>query len=293
MLNQVKLPGLQGLALLVAALWVSVPNPAVARRPHSKFARKNQRIHATAVVFLTNDGRRVLFARNARKVKSIASLSKLMAVLVVVERHLRLQGITTLSRVDRKVGSGGSRSRLRLGAKYRNNDLLHAALLASDNSAVSALGRAVGLTPAAMVAAMNRRARLMGLRYTRFVDPVGIHTGNVSTAYEVALMLRAAVLNPTLRKVMRKAEHYARAVWPRRHRINYLNTNLLLHRPGFQVFGGKTGYNHKAGYCLATAVKMRRYGRVLAVILGSRSKLHRFKDFYTIARALNRVPKPR
>lgn len=276
----------QGLSIAVLVAAVGIALPVAARRSERVNRSKGLRIYADAALFVTENGRRVLFARNASRVKSIASLSKLMAMLVVVERHLKLMGVTTLSKVDRRVASGGSRSRLKLGGKYLNNDLLHAALMASDNSAVSALGRAVGLSPAELVSVMNRRARLMGLRHTRFMDPVGIHTGNVSTAFEVALMLRAAAANPTLGKVMRKAEHYARAVWPSNHRVNYLNTNLLVHRSGFEVLGGKTGFNHKAGYCLATAVKLRPFGRVLAVILDSRSKLHRFRDFHTIARYL-------
>lgn len=245
-----------------------------------------ERIEARAVFVQSLRDRRVWYSYNADRVRSVASLSKLMAVLVVVERHLKLEGVTVLSKVDRNVASGGCRSRLRIGARYRNIDLLHAALLGSDNAAVSALGRAVSLDTSQLVAAMNRRAVLMGLKHTRFVDPVGINTGNVSTAREISSILKATLSISLLRRVMQKAEHYLHAVWPRNHRINYLNTNLLVHRQGFRVLGGKTGFNHKAGYCLATAASYRSIGPFAAVVLGSRSKLTRFRDLYKVMRMI-------
>ncbi len=234
--------------------------------------------------------RRVLLGRGVHRVHAIASLTKLMAVLVVVERHLNLRGVTRLERIDLKTAAGGARTRLLLGARYRNQDLLHAALLASDNAAVSALGRAVGLSPEALTAAMNRRARLMGLRHTRFLDPVGIDHGNVSTAWEVSFVLEAAIANPVLRRVMVTPEHYVQAVWPRRHHINYLSTNLLLFRRRWRVVGGKTGFNSAAGYCFAGAVKLTGFGRpLLGVVLGSRGKLRRFQDFAELIAQVRRL----
>ena len=184
------------------------------------------------------------------------------------------------------MGSGGCRSRLKLGARFKNRDLLYAALLASDNVAISALGRSVGMSPKKLVATMNRRARLMGLKQTKFKDPVGIDHGNVSTAREVASILRAALKNRVLKVVMGRSAHFVRAVWPRTLTANYLNTNIFLHRGKLSVVGGKTGYNSKAGYCFASGVKTSRHGTVLGVVLGSSSKLSRFRDF---KKALSRV----
>ena len=234
---------------------------------------------AKAFFFRRMKSPRSISAKNADEVRSIASLSKLMAAIVIAERHLKLDEITTITRTDRKVGSGGSRSRLLLGAKFTNRDLLYAALLASDNVAISALGRAVGLTPKELVSAMNRRAKLMGLKHTKFKDPVGIDHGNVSTAREVASILRAALKNRVLKAVMGKSEHFVRAVWPKTLTANYLSTNLFLHRGKYKIVGGKTGYNSKAGYCFATAIETDSHGTVLGVVLGSKGKLSRFRDF--------------
>ena len=274
--NKALLPCL-GL-LLTVTLWA---DPASARRRHP-------RIRSKAVLMVSFDGRKVLHQRHAGQVRSIASLSKLMAALVIMDHKLRLDAITTISAVDAAVGSGGSRTRLLKGMKVHNRDLLHAALLASDNRAISAMGRAVGLTPQKLVAAMNARAHKMKLHRTRFLDPVGIHHGNVSTAYEIAKILRQAVLHPVLQKVMRTRNYFFRPVWPKNRSINYHNTNALVHRLRFPVYGGKTGFNNKAGYCFASAMRLPGVGPVLAVFLGSSSKTRRFADFYSVLDQLKR-----
>jgi D-alanyl-D-alanine endopeptidase (penicillin-binding protein 7) len=254
--------------------------------PRAPAASQNEGYKAEAVFFRPLKKRTGLIDSQADEVRAIASLSKLMAAVVIVERHLKLDEVTKITRADRRVAAGGCRSRLLLGARFENRDLLYAALLASDNAAISALGRAVGLNEKKLVARMNRRARLMGLRHTRFVDPVGIDHGNVSTAREVAYILQAALKNRVLRHVLKTREHYVRAVWPKTLGINYLSTNVLLHRRKRTVLGGKTGYNSKAGYCFAAAVKVKGHGSVLGVVLGAKSKLSRFRVF---RRALGRV----
>ncbi len=268
-------------SLFFLVLVTAGSDPAEARRRQPK-------VRSKAVLMVSFDGRKVYHQRHATKVRSIASLSKLMAVLVVMDRKLKLDAITTISAVDVKVGSGGCRTRLLKGMKVHNKDLLYAALLASDNRSISALGRAVGLSTRQLVAAMNARARKMKLRHTRFIDPVGINHGNVSTAYEVAKILRQAVLHPLLQKVMRTRNYYFRPVWPKRRSINYHNTNALVHRLRFPVYGGKTGFNNRAGYCFASAMRLPGVGPVLAVFLGSSSKTRRFADFYAVLDRLKR-----
>ncbi len=267
---------------LVASILLVVGNRVEARSAISKSEPR-------AYCFREVGTGRVLAAKNMHSVRSIASLSKMMAALVFMDRGLRLDGVTVLSPVDIKTARGGARTRLRTGAKYRNRDLLYAALLASDNAAVSALGRAVGLSPVQLTEAMNRRARAMGLGHTHFEDPVGIDHGNVSTAWELTAILQAVMRQPILHRVTTTPEHYLRAVWPRRHHVNYLNTNLFLFRRRFRVLAGKTGFNSAAGYCLAAAVTERGWRRpVLGVVLGSRRKLSRFSDFARIAATFSR-----
>ncbi len=259
-------------------------------RPGS--GRRFREVGARAYCFREAGTGRVLASRNMHQVRPIASLSKMMAALVIMDRGLRLDGVTVLSTVDMHTAKGGARTRLRPGARYRNRDLLYAAMLASDNAAISALGRAVGLSPGELADAMNRRAKAMGLTHTHFVDPVGINHGNVSTAWEVTSLLQAVMRHPVLHKVTTTPEHYLQAVWPKRHHVNYLNTNLFLFRRRFRVLAGKTGFNSAAGYCLAAAVKARGLRRpVLGVVLGSRRKLSRFSDYVRVTSGFITTPR--
>lgn len=220
-----------------------------------------------------------LFSRHADAVRPIASLSKLAAVLVIVEHGLKLADATTISADDARVARGGARSRLPVGFSFTNDDLLHAALLASDNRAVAAMGRSVGLDAPALAAAMTEKARALGLLHTRFCDPVGLDYGNMSTAREVIALLRAVVANPLLGRIMKTPAHVAMSVAPVRRAVVYRSTNALLRAPGVVALGGKTGFNALAGHCFVGAVRTPSGREVTAAFLGSHGKLTRFGDF--------------
>jgi D-alanyl-D-alanine endopeptidase (penicillin-binding protein 7) len=183
-----------------------------------------------------------------------------------------------INREDWKVALEGSRSRLELKWTYRNRDLLRAALISSDNRATSAIGRAVGLTAAALVRAMNRRARRMKMHSTHFEGPVGIHHDNVSTAREVATLVLAASRNRVLSAAMRSTGF---RMVPMRGYLKrwYRNTNPLVgNQKGVTFLASKTGYNSRAGYCLAAVVRIPRRGAFAVVILGTKSKYQRVRD---------------
>src|SRR5262249_43510589 len=127
----------------------------------------NIQAQAAVVVDMKGDGP-PLFQKNPDAVRPIASISKLMAMMVVLDHKLDLDAQTAISDEDRRIALRGARSRLPVGMTFTNRDLLHAALMASDNRAVPALGRAVGLGPEQMTAAMNARARELGLKVTTF-----------------------------------------------------------------------------------------------------------------------------
>ena len=145
---------------------------------------------------MIDEGGRAVFAKNPDKERPIASISKLAATLVVAEKGVELEGLSTINKNDIEVAKGGARSRLFEGMTLSNRDLLHSALMGSDNRAIPALGRAVKLTPAQLTTAMNAKARALGLKNTRFHEPTGLSTGNVSTPREIIAMLRAVMANP-------------------------------------------------------------------------------------------------
>src|SRR6478736_1716449 len=130
-----------------------------------------------------------------------------MAALVVLDAKLDFEGVTQMTESDKQIATGGARSRLMVGQTFTNRDLLHAALMASDNRAVPALGRAVGLNPAQLVAAMNAKAKELGMKNTTFEDPVGLNANNRSTPRDLVLMLRAAIHQPLIAEITQKAKY--------------------------------------------------------------------------------------
>ncbi|HEX7836791.1 MAG TPA: serine hydrolase [Kofleriaceae bacterium] len=220
-----------------------------------------------------------IFGKDADEIRPIASTTKIF-VAMAVRKHLDLDGWTEITKVDAHAAAGGARTRLDIGQKFRNKDLLRAMLIASDNRAPTALGRAAGLSPDDLVAAMNAVAKHLHLPHTKFTDPTGLN-GNASTAREMAIALRAALEDDVLRAIMHQdsaevvsKDHYSR--------IHYSSTNQPLVTGKWDVLGGKTGYTHSAGYCFIAAARIDDREVVMA-FLGASGKLTRFDDFNRVA----------
>jgi D-alanyl-D-alanine endopeptidase (penicillin-binding protein 7) len=226
------------------------------------------------------DTGRELFARKPDTPRSIASLSKLAATLTVMDRAPDLEGLTTIKKVDVDVAKGGARSRLLEGMILTNRDLLHAALLGSDNRAVSALGRAVGLGTGQFTAAMNRKVASLGLRSTHFREPTGLSADNQSTPRETIKLLKAAMAQPVLGPILHRAEYDAHPV--SKPPIHYVNTHRPATRANVQVLGGKTGYNDSARYCLVIAARIGDHNYGMS-FLGTEGDLTRFGDVARVA----------
>ncbi len=262
------------------ALWVFVgalcrPVWAGSELPHVK--------SASAVVLDARTGD-VLFDKKADEVRSIASTTKIFVAMAVRAHHLDLTGWTQITRADAYEARGGSRTRLDVGERFRNEDLLRAMLMASDNRAPTALARAAGMDRDELIAAMNRIARRLRLKKTRFTDPTGLR-GNVSTAREMALALRTALEDDELRKIMSDPEQTVVAKGGK-HQIDYNSTNRALVAGKYDVIGGKTGYTEAAGYCLITGARFA--GReVVMAFLKADGKQTRFADFDRVAEWLS------
>ncbi|HVY38828.1 MAG TPA: serine hydrolase [Polyangia bacterium] len=253
---------------------------AVAReRPVAAVRGGLPNVQAAAALVLDENGRQI-YARNPDKERPIASISKLAATLAIVEHGLELDGLSTINKNDIEVAKGGAHSRLLDGMTLSNRDLLHAALMGSDNRAIPALGRAVKLTPAQLTNAMNAKVRALGLRNTRFHEPTGLSTGNVSTPRETIAMLKAVMANAVLAPVTRRAEYDAHPVG--KPPIHYNNTNHPAQRGNVQVLGGKTGYNDDARYCLVVATRIEGHTYHMA-FLGDDGKMTRFGDVARVA----------
>ena len=215
--------------------------------------------------------------QEASEVRNIASITKLMTVMVAHEAGLDPDAVVALERRDEV---GGGRLRVAVGTKLTVRNLVASVIVGSANNAANALARATGLTKEEFVARMNEKARSLGLAATAFMDPTGIEVGNVSTAKEVALMARAAFNDSWIAEFAAEPEYeVATAKGP--HLIK--NTNKLLGYDGLEVLAGKTGFIYEAGYTLVTELKKDGKNGVIVVVLGSDTQADSFRDAKVVA----------
>ena len=188
----------------------------------------------------------ILLQRNAGAALPIASITKLMTAMVVLDAKQGLSERIRISREDIDLVKG-SRSRLPVGVSLSREEMLRLALMASENRAASALARHYPGGSAAFVAAMNRKARAIGLQDTRFHDSTGLSAGNVASARDLVRMVTAASRYPLIREFS-TAENYAVDLNHRWRR--FANTNALVRNPDWEIGVSKTGYINESGRCL-------------------------------------------
>ena len=266
-----KFLSIRALALIVLAslapLSAGAAASAAAKSPTLPDLRSN------AFYILDSSGAKVLAARNERAAVPIASITKLMTALVVLEARQRMDQTITITRDDVRA-TPGSRSRLAPGARLSRSDLLHLALMSSENRAANALCRAYPGGMQACVRAMNRKATTLGMKSARFVEPTGLSSSNVSSPVDLAKLVRAAATNPTVRKFSTDPDH---TVSIKGRALEFRNTNSLVKKPDWQVTVQKTGYNADAGRCLVMQAVID--GRdVVIILLNSWGTLTRIGD---------------
>jgi D-alanyl-D-alanine endopeptidase (penicillin-binding protein 7) len=238
--------------------------------------------HAVVIDPATDE---VLYEKNAATTVPIASLSKLMTTLVLLEQDPDLDRVTAVTRTELR---GAGRSTLRSQEELTMGELLHMSLMCSDNAATRVLVRESGLSKEDFLARMNRKAVELGLARTRFVEFTGLDERNVSTAADCARLLRAAAAHPTVQAITTKRSYEFRSQYRQRsipHSVH--NTNRLLYGR-YDIRGGKTGFISEAGYCVATWVHAG--GRdLIAVVLGAPTNATRFAD---VIRLVQRTSSP-
>jgi D-alanyl-D-alanine endopeptidase (penicillin-binding protein 7) len=169
-----------------------------------------------------------------------------------------------------------STTHLRANDKVTTGDLLHLLLIASDNAAARGLARVSPLGPTGFIARMNEKAREMGLTSTTYVDTSGLLSGNLSSALDMARLIAHASADERIGSIMRLPSYSIKAG---KRTIAFRSTNQLLGRDDVEVRAGKTGFISKAGYCLATLLRLPQSGKQVAVVvLGARSNAGRFLE---------------
>jgi len=229
------------------------------------------RLHVKAAYVVDEQTGRVLFQKNPERVMPIASLTKLVTALVLLDTDPDWDRTVEILPEDVR---NSSRTRIRSREEMTVRDLIHAALMSSDNVATKALARTCGLTRSEFVLRMNQKADSLGLTGTHFVEPTGLSEQNVATAEGCARLLRAAASNPIIGSIMQKQSYTFRS---NRKPHVLANTNRLL-RSKWRVTAGKTGFINEAGYCLATSVEAPTGSDITAVVLGAPSNALRFAE---------------
>ncbi len=228
-------------------------------------------VRAEAAIIYNPETNEVLWESNAREERSIASITKVMTALVFLESDVPLTTPVTVQRAD---VYRASTTYLRAGYNVTAEDLLNLLLVGSDNAAARALSRISPFGASGFVDRMNQKAAELGLQKTHYADPSGLLATNVSSAYDMARLIAFASADDRVGSIMRRATH---TVYSGTRTINVRSTNHLVREGQLDVVGGKTGFISRAGYCLATLLRLPQSGQQVAVVvLGARSNQGRF-----------------
>ena len=238
----------------------------------------------SALVIDRTDGS-ILYSQLADEVVPVASITKLMTALVVLEARQPLDERLQVTPMDRIHGRGAA-SRIQVGASLTRGELLRLALMSSENRAAHVLGRNYPGGEAAAVLAMNHKARALGMTRSRFVDPAGLSSGNVASAADLVRLVIAASLSPVIRSYS-TTDRYS--VILGKHSIEFTNTNSLVRDPKWVIDVQKTGYLSDAGQCLVLQARITGRDTVI-VLLNSFGKYTRVADARRIRQWLERRP---
>ena len=228
-------------------------------------------LRAEAAIIYNPTTGQVLWEENSQNQRSIASITKVMTAVVFLENSPDLSPEVVIQRADVR---RASTTYLRAGYKVSMRDLLHLLLIASDNAAARVLARVSVQGSTGFIVRMNEKAAELGLTNTHYADSSGLLSDNVSSAYDMAKLIAYAAGDERIAGVMQK-QHHDVTVGRRTFPIH--STNQLVMKGDVDVLGGKTGFIRKAGYCLATLLRLPQGGgQVAVVVLGARSNAGRF-----------------
>jgi len=271
-----RLTAAAGLLLGVSCAALAAVPPDMVVPTHLKYSSRAQlaepalRSSAALVLDTTHDS--VLYSRRSAVALPIASITKLMTALVVMDAGQSLDEAVTVTAQD--LSSGGKRiiSRLAPGTHLTRAELLHLALMASENRAAHALGRSYPGGIEACVKAMNAKAREIGMTSAHFVEPTGLSDANVASPEDLSKLVMAAAKVPEIREFSTDSDH---VVQVGRRMVRFRNTDSLVMRPDWKIEVQKTGYISQAGRCLVmqTVIEDRTIVIVLLNSFGKRTRV--------------------
>jgi serine-type D-Ala-D-Ala endopeptidase (penicillin-binding protein 7) len=272
-------------AIMMASVPVVPPKPSFGELAGLHQTQDALDLKSGVALVVDQDTKEVLFSKNDSAILPIASLTKLMTGLIVQDAHLPLNEIITITQDDVDTEKG-SRSRLVVGTRLTRGEMLHLALMSSENRAANALGRTHPSGLNEFVRLMNAKAQALGMRDTKYVEPTGLSSKNQSSAHDLALLASAVYQDPVLRNYS-ISPGYEVAVGEKTLQFN--NTNRLTKSPDWDIGLQKTGYISEAGRCLVMQTKIA--GRkLIMVFLDSAGKFSRLGDAERVRRWVESNP---
>jgi len=233
------------------------------------------RLESSKALILNQDTGEVLYAKNIGLTTPIASVTKLMTAMVVLDAHQPMDDPVTVTSADVDILKGTG-SRLRVGTTLTRAEMLQLALMSSENRAASSLGHAYPGGYDAFVRAMNAKALALGMTRSVFIDATGLNSENVSTAEDLAKMVKAAYQYPEIRQVTTTAAYEVPLHGPNRP-VEFRNTNILVRNSDWQIGLSKTGFINEAGRCLVMQAQIAEQPLII-VLLDSWGKFTRIGD---------------
>jgi serine-type D-Ala-D-Ala endopeptidase (penicillin-binding protein 7) len=242
-------------------------------------------LRSSAALVIDQETDEVLFSKNAEAVLPIASITKLMTAIVVLDADQPMDEPLKVSKVALDTPRN-NHSRLRVGATLTRGELMHLALMSSENRAAYSIGAAYPGGLPALVEAMNHKAIELGMKDSHFVEPTGLSSENRSSAYDLALLVKAAYQHPVLREYSTAADA---SVGVGRRTVQFRTTNSLVRNPLWEIGLQKTGYISEAGRCVVMQAQVA--GRkLIMVLLDSAGRYSRVGDAERIRRWLDAMP---
>ncbi len=276
----VKVAGVKRTAMRTAP-----PRPSFGQLAGLHTALDPLSLKSSVALVIDQDTREVLLSKNELAVLPIASITKLMTGVIISNAQLPMDELLTVTQDDVDTEKGSS-SRLHVGATLSRGELLHLALMSSENRAAHALGRTYPGGLQTFVNLMNVKAKSLGMSDTRFVEPTGLSSRNQSSAQDLATLVNAAHADPILREYSTSSGHQ---VALGRRTLQFNNTNRLVKNPEWEIGLQKTGYISEAGQCLVMQAEVA--GRkLIMVFLDSAGKLSRLGDAERVRRWVESGP---
>jgi D-alanyl-D-alanine endopeptidase (penicillin-binding protein 7) len=252
--------------------------------PKSRETSSQLKVRSNIAAVADADTSQLLYQKNADKITPIASITKLMTAIVTLDAKLPLGDVVEVSNEDVDKLKG-TRSPLSVGSRLTREDMLHIALMASENRAAACLSRYYPGGRPAFIEAMNRKAHELGMDNTHFVSPNGLSAENVSTALDLVRLVKAACEYPLIRHFSTDTKYDVFVGKTGKKRLRYVNTDRLVGRPDWVIELQKTGYISESGRCLV--MEARVDGRhLIMVFLDSFGKLTSFADARRVRRQL-------